>query len=137
MSTGLDCFRLDGFEAYSVCFASARRVLTPKARMAILSFTSCNYADGQAFEADRDHYSGGSEVTSLGTPFAASVRGLRFPHADRWRHARTADLHRPSIDFGVRRRPDPDHARQSGYSAATVRLHGSNGHSPCCRNRGN
>lgn len=49
--------------------------------MAILSITSCDYADGQAFEADRDLHSGGSEITSLGTPFAASVRGLRYPHA--------------------------------------------------------
>ncbi|WP_458436155.1 helix-turn-helix domain-containing protein [Methylorubrum extorquens] len=47
--------------------------------METLNFRSRDYADGLAFEAYRDLYSGGSEVTPLGTPFAASVRGIRFP----------------------------------------------------------
>lgn len=62
-----------------MCFARASRVAKPKACMETLSFRSCDYADGQAFEAYRDLYSGGSEVTPLGTPFAASVTGIRFP----------------------------------------------------------
>ncbi|KQP65241.1 hypothetical protein ASF41_22045 [Methylobacterium sp. Leaf111] len=47
--------------------------------METLSFKSRDYADSGAFDAYRDLYSGGSDVTALGANFAATVRGIRFP----------------------------------------------------------